>query len=414
MAIFTYSAAERSGAVQKGEKEAENEKALAQALKTEGLFLLEAKELGKQGGFSLLHANIKLGEILSRIRPIGLVDKMFFARNLGVMLGAGLSLTRAIDALVQESSNAKFKKILDEVNSSVVKGNTFADSLRIHEDVFGSLFVNMIEVGETTGKLTMVLNLLANQMKKDHNLRRKVKGAMIYPAIIIMALVGIGSGMLIFVVPTLAATIKELGVELPLTTRIIIALSDILVNYAVWVFIGLLVFVLLFWRALKSARGKSIFDRLVLHFPIFGELVRKFNVARFCRTLAYLITSGVPIVRSLEITASVLGNTLFRNAAREAAVEIQKGKQLHEILQGHVSLFLPIVIQMISVGEETGKISSMMLRLAIFFEEDVTNATKNLSTIIEPLLMLIIGAGVGFFAVSMLQPIYGSLGNIGG
>lgn len=235
---------------------------------------------------------------------------------------------------------------------------------------------------------------------------------MFYPAIIIIALVGIGTLMMLYVVPTLTSTIKELGVELPFTTRIIIFISEVLSAYAIWFFIALLIFIFLFWRALKTAAGKSIFDRTVLKIPIFGSLVKKFNSARFCRTLAYLITSGVPIVKSLEVTSSVLGNMLYRNAIRNAADEIQKGKQLHEILSISPNIFQPIVVQMISVGEETGKVSSMLLRLALFFEEDVTNTTKNLSTIIEPILMIVIGAAVGFFAISMLQPIYSSLGSI--
>lgn len=410
MPLFTYSATDKAGATVKGEREAENEKALIQILKQDGLFLLEAKE--KKTGLAKFNASINVGEILSRIRPVNIVEKMFFARNLSVMIGAGLSLTRGLTALAEESTNPKFKKIILDINGGVVKGKSFAESLRIHEKVFGTLFINMVEVGETTGKLTLVLKLLANQMKKDYSIRKRVKGAMFYPAIIISALIIIGVLMMIYVVPTLSATIKELGVELPLTTKIVIGISDALVSYLIWFLAALSLAIFLFWRALKTARGKAIFDRIILKAPIFGALIKKFNVARFCRTLAYLITSGVPVVKSLEITSSVLGNTLYRAAVREAAVEIQKGKQLNQILGRNREIFQPLVTQMIQVGEETGKISDMLLRLALFFEEDVTSTTKNLSTIIEPILMIFIGAAVGFFAISMLQPIYGSLGSI--
>lgn len=410
MPTFTYSATDKVGATVKGEREAENEKALTQVLKQEGLFLLEAKE--KKTGLARFNASINVGELLSRLRPVNIVEKMFFARNLAVMIGAGLPLTRGLNALAEESTNPKFRKIISDINSGVVKGKSFAESLRTHEKVFGVLFINMVEVGETTGKLTLVLKLLANQMKKDYNLRKRVKGAMFYPAIIISALIIIGVLMMLYVVPTLTATIKELGVELPFTTKIVIAISDALVSYLVWFLVSLLLVAFLFWRALKTVRGKTIFDRLILKAPVFGALIKKFNVARFCRTLAYLITSGVPVVKSLEITSSVLGNTLYSAAIKEAAGEIQKGKQLNQILSAHRVIFQPLVTQMIQVGEETGKISDMLLRLALFFEEDVTATTKNLSTIIEPILMIFIGAAVGFFAISMLQPIYGSLGNI--
>lgn len=412
MAIYSYSAADQRGTVVKGERDAENEKSLAAALKAEGFLLLGAKE--KAGLLASINARMDIGEFVGRFRPVSLVDKMFFSRNLAVMISAGLSLPRAMDALIQESSNPRFKKILQEVNSSVIKGKSFAESLKLYQKVFGDLFINMIEVGETTGKLSTVLKLLARQMKKDYDLKKKVKGAMIYPAIIISVLVVIGGLMMIYVVPTLASTIKELKADLPFSTKIIIKISDLLLNYAFLVLAGIIFLAALFWRALKTKIGKKLFDRTVLKVPVFGALVKKFNTARFCRTLAYLITSGVPIVRSLDITSSVLGNIQYKEAVKAASSEIQKGKQLNQILANYPHIFQPLVVQMIGVGEETGKISDMMLRLAIFFEEDVTNTTKNLSTIIEPLLMVFVGAAVGFFAVSMLQPIYGSLGSIGG
>src|SRR3989338_8794354 len=412
MATFTFSAAKKTGEIMKGDREAENEKILAQTLKTEGLFLLEAK--AKSGG-SLLSLGGdfgNIGDLISKIMPIGIVDKMFFTRNLGVMINAGLSLTKAMDALIEQSTNAKFRKILSEINNSVIKGTSLADSLRPHEQVFGPLFIHMVEAGEASGKLTLILKLLANQMKKDYDIRRRVKGALMYPAIIIIALVGIGILMMVYVVPTLITTIKELNVEIPLSTKIIIFTSDMLLNYSLWVALGAVVAMVAFWRVMKTTTGKEIFDKYVLKFPLFGPLIKKFNSARFTRMLAYLITSGVPIVKSLDICAKVLGNSMYQKAIAEAAVEIQKGKQLNEILKVHKEIFDPVVIQMLKVGEETGKISSLILRIALFFEEDVTETTKNLSTIIEPILMVFIGAIVGFFAVSMLQPIYSSVGNL--
>lgn len=409
MTVFIYSAADQSGKVSKGEREAGDQKALAQALRAEGFLLLEAAE--KKGIGAIFR--IDLGQAIARIRPITLVEKMFFSRNLSVMIAAGLPLTRGLEALAEETTNPKLRKVITDIKDSVVKGKSFADSLRQHEKIFGELVINMVEVGETTGKLTLVLKLLANQMKRDYTLRKRVWGAMAYPAIIVAALLGVGSMMMLYVVPTLAATIKELGVPLPLTTRLIIVLSEALLGY------GLLIAVLLAatavgsWRLYRTAGGKELFDRLSLKIPFFGPLVRKFNTARLCRTLAYLVTSGVPIIRSLEISSGVLSNTVFRRALVEAAVGIQRGKMLNVLLAGYPGVFPPLVTQMIAVGEETGKLSEMLLRLALFFEEEVANTTKNLSTVIEPILMIIVGAAVGFFAVSMLQPIYSSLGSIG-
>lgn len=407
MPMFIYSAADRDGKTVKGEREAASEKELSKLLKGEELLLLQAKE--KKPGFGL---KTDAGDLLSSLKPVGVVDKMFFARNLSVMISAGLSLTRALEALADESSNQRFKKIILDLDNSIVQGKSFAEALRVHEKIFGELFVNMVEVGEASGKLTLVLRLLANQMKKDHDLRKRVRGAMIYPAIIVTALLGVGAFMMIYIVPILVDTIKQLDVELPFTTKVIIAVSEFAASYWFLMLGALLGLVVFFWRILKTKTGKTLFDRVVLKLPLFGELIKKFNVARFCRILAYLVASGVPIVRALEITSSILGNTLFREAIRFSSVEIQKGVQLNTILSNYPELFHRIVIQMISVGEETGKISSMMLRLALFYEEEVTSTTKNLSTVIEPVLMLIVGLAVAFFAISMLQPIYGSLGNI--
>lgn len=407
--MYTYTAADQAGKVTEGEREAENEKQLAVTLKGEHLFLLEAKD--KATALSP-HFNADVGALIAKFKKISIPDRMFFSRNLSIMVSAGLPLTKALEVSADQTGNQKFRRILNEVKSAVLQGKPFAEALRPHQQVFGELYVNMIEVGETTGKLALVLKLLANQMKKDYDLKKRVRGAMIYPIIIVTVLCLIGTLMMLYVVPSLAQTIKELNVELPLSTRAIIFISDFVVNRWMWMAGGVLLVGVLFWRVLKSAAGRQVFDRVVLKLPIFGSLVQKYNIARFCRTLSYLITSGVPIVKSLEITSSVLGNSLFRGAVKKASTEIQEGIELHTILVKYPKLFQPMVIQMISVGEQTGKISDMMLRLALFFEEDVTATTKNLSTIIEPLLMVAIGVVVGFFAIAMLQPIYGSLSNI--
>ena len=409
MPIFTYSISDQSGKVTEGEREADNERSLAGALKGEGFLLLSSKEKGKGKGWNI---DINIGGLFSKLKPISLIEKMMFTRNLAVMIGAGLSLTKALGALAEEASNQKFKNVISDINNSIIKGTSFAESLKIHKKVFGDLFINMIESGETSGKLEKVLKLMARQMKRDHDLRSRVKGAMMYPAIIVTALFGIGALMMIYVVPTLAQTIKELGVPLPITTQIVIFISDSLVNYALWVLLALITLGIIFYRIFKTKTGKKTFDTYILKLPVFGQLIKKLNVARMTRTLSYLISSGVPFVRSLEISGSILGNTLYREALVEASVNIQKGKQLNEILRSYPRIFQPIVIQMIQVGEETGNITTMLLRIALFFEEDVNNTTKNLSTIIEPILMVFIGTIVGFFAVSMMQPIYGSLGNL--
>lgn len=409
MPTYTYSATDNTEKLSQGEREVENEHALAESLKKEGLVLLNAKEKGKPSSGP---GHLNIDRYLTFLSRVTLLDKMFFARNLAVMVSAGLSLTKALGALAEESANPKFKEVVRDIAATVTKGKSFADSLRAHQKIFGDLFINMVEVGETTGKLTLVLKLTASQMKKDHDLKSRVKGAMMYPTIIILALIIIGALMMVYVVPTLTQTIKALGVALPPTTQLIIFISDLLANYAVYVLIGALIFATACWQILKIKKVKEQIHKLVINLPVFGQLIKKLNIARFCRTLAYLIVSGVPITRSLEITSSVLGNSVYRKAVFASSSEVQKGKPLNEIFKNYPKIFQPLVIQMIQVGEETGKLSDLLLRLAMFFEEDVNNTTKNLSTVIEPILMVVIGAAVAFFAISMLQPIYSSLGNI--
>lgn len=409
MTVFTYSATTRAGVVSRGERAAENEKVLAENLKQEGLLLLNAQE--RSAAASVAHIDIKA--TVNKILPIPLSEKMFFARNLSVMIAAGLSLDRALTALADQTTNAKFKAVIADVNGAVRRGTSFADALRPHQDVFGELFVNMAEVGEATGKLALVLKLVANQIKRDGALRARVRGAMMYPAIILVALGGVGALMMIYVIPTLSATIKELGVPLPLSTRIVIGTSDFIMNQGLATLGIVAALAAVAWYVRRLEAVKTFVGRSVLKLPIFGPLVRKFNTARFCRTLAYLGTSGVPIVRSLEITSRVVSNVRFRAVIRETAEEVKKGVQIHTLLARHPDVFQPLVTEMIAVGEETGKISEMLLRLALFFEEEVAQITRNLSTIVEPLLMIVIGIIVGVFAISVLQPIYSSLGSIG-
>ena len=409
MPLYQYVATKKDGTKVEGERDTSDERALAALLKQEELLLLQAHVAGASGGGS---AMARINEFLVRFTPVKLVDKMVFARNLSVMMAAGLPISRSLAALQEQASNPRLKKIIGDIHLSIVKGKSMAEALQQHNAVFGELFISMVSVGETTGKLPFILKLLARQMKKDYDVRRRVKGAMFYPAVVVSALFIIGFLMLIYVVPSLTAVLEDLGAELPLSTRIVIFMGHAAEKYAIFIAAGIVAFVVLFWRALKTEKGKEISSVVMLRLPIFGKLSRKFNVARFCRTMTYLVTAGVPTVRALGISANVLGNTRYRAAVNEAATHIEKGKTIHETLDLYPKLFDPLVRQMISVGEETGNISDMFLRLAAFFEEEISATTKNLSTIIEPLLMLGVGAAVGFFAISMLQPIYGSLGNL--
>ncbi|MEK7464954.1 MAG: type II secretion system F family protein [Patescibacteria group bacterium] len=405
--LYSYRAVDQHGRPATGEREAASERELADILRREGLILLDDESASERRGRRRLAERVGL-----HWNRVSLVERMVFARNLAVMIGAGLPLARALEALAAQAAKAKWGAILLSIRDGILKGQSFAESLKPHENIFGALFINMVESGEISGNLERVLKILAVQMKRDHDLRAKVRGALMYPAVVVGALVVIGVLMMVYVVPVLTQTFQELGVELPVTTRFIISSSAILLAFY-WYFLAAAVIgILALIRVAKLPRVKRAFDILILRTPVFGALILKLNAARFSRTLSSLIASGIPITRALEVTASVVGNSQFTSTLHTAALAIQKGKPLSEILRGRPDIFSPMTVEMIHVGEETGTITKMLLRLALFYEEEVSNTTKNLASIIEPLLMIIVGAVVGFFAISMIQPIYGSLGNL--
>ncbi len=351
----------------------------------------------------IFSAKIGLSKILKRV---SLVDRMLFARYLSVMIKAGLSFSRALKVLSEQTKNQYFAEIIRQINDNVRKGESLADSLAKHPKVFNELSINMVRVGETGGNLEEVLGNLAEQMKKDHEVVSKVRGAMVYPAVIFVAMIIIGILMMIFVIPTLLATFKELKVELPFATRVIIIVSDAFQNYGLFILAGMILSVWGFLAVIKTAEGKRYFDFLMLRLPIFGAIIKKVNLARFSRTLSSLIESGVSINKSLDIISRTLTNTYYRESLESAAKEVQKGIDLSDTIGHHKKLYPVLMISMIKVGEETGTLGDSLKQVAEFYEEEVEQVTENLSSIIEPILMMIIGAAVGFFAISMIQPMY--------
>jgi len=408
--LFYYTAVSQAGQRKSGAQEAKDNSELAKALREEGFILTSAKIAGKSES-----AASRFRKTLEAFRIFGgvpLVEKMLFARHLAVMVKAGFSLNKALQVLILQTKNKRFIKIITEIEQDIRKGTAFGDALAKYPDVFSDLFINMVKVGESSGNLEGNLKLLAIQMKKDHDLRSRVKSAMMYPGVILVAMLGIGTGMMIFVVPKLMSVFEELDVQLPLTTRIVIYISKFL-STQWWLVILVLVFLIIGFRLiLRTKEGVRMFDNIILKMPIFGNISKKINSARMARTLSSLIESGVSIVKALEISAGTLTNSLFSESLILTSKEVQKGQPLSQSLATFPNLFLPIVTQMIQVGEETGTLGEITKRLAEFYEEEVSNVTKGLSTIIEPILMVIIGAAVGIFAVSMIQPMYSMMSAI--
>ncbi len=347
--------------------------------------------------------NIKLPKFLRRV---SLVEKMLFARHLSVMMKAGLSFSRSLKTISQQTKNQYFAEVISQIEKDIKKGKSLADSLEKHPKVFNELFVNMVRVGETGGNLEEILENLAEQMKKDHEIISKVRGAMVYPAVIVLAMIIIGVLMMIFVIPTLLATFQDLEVELPFTTQMIIFISDAFQNHGLVVLGVMIILTWLFMAIHKTAKGKKCFDFSLLHLPIFGTIIKKVNLARFTRTLSSLIESGISINKALNIISRTLGNTYYKESLKEATKDIQKGIDLSKIIKRYENLYPALVVNMIEVGEETGTLEGTLKQIAEFYEEEVDQVTANLSSIIEPILMMVIGAAVGFFAVSMIQPMY--------
>ncbi len=402
MPRYLYIAKSLKGEAKSGFLEAPDEHQLARILRQEGYLLTSVSlEEPEKKRFSF-----------SFSRGVSLTEKMFFTRNLQIMITAGIALPKSLTILSNQVKSKRLKDALLEVEGEVIKGNSFADSLAKHPNIFSKFFTSIIKVGEESGTLEEGLKVLTRQMEREQDLRSKVIGAMVYPAVIVCVMIGVGILMLIMVVPKLAETFKDLNVELPPTTKFIIFLGTFLATKGYIVILLVVGLIFLIRRIAKTKGGKRFLDLITLKFPIISPIIKKTNSAHTVRTLSSLIVSGVPIIEALDIVSSTLGNIYFQNAIIDATEKVKKGSKLSEALKPYEKLYSSLVIQMIQVGEETGETSGILLKLADFFEEEVTNATRNLSSIIEPLLMLLIGGIVGFFAVSMFQPIYSMLGSI--
>ena len=401
-----YTAKSFSGETKGGEMEVKNERDLAASLRADGYILTSFKEIKKEES-----AKIKI-RILDRIRGVSLKEKMMFARNLRVMISSGLTLSRAVHNISVQTKNKRFSEILVQIFADLQAGATFADSLAKYPAIFSDLFINMVRVGEASGNLEEVMGILELQLEKEHELTSKVKGAMTYPAVILVVMVGIGIIMLTYILPKLMGVFKDMDVALPRSTQVIIFISDTLRQYHFLVMGGFIILAVFLKIFLTTKSGKRTVSFLAINIPLINNIVIKVNCARFARVYSSLLKSGVSVVEALRIVSRTLTNHYYKIAFEEGIEQVQKGVNLSKVIEKNSKVFPVLVVQMVEVGEETGKTESILLKLAEFYEEEVNNITKNMSSIIEPVLMVIIGSAVGFFAVSMLQPMYSIMDNI--
>lgn len=400
---FTYKATNHKGEKLNGVVEAETQQLAVKVLREQEMIPISVSADGKKKStkFQFSFGKIKLAE------------KIIFTKNLAGMLEAGLPLARALQVLVKQSKNPMFKKVINELIGEIDKGSTLSSGMERYPKIFSTLFVSMVRAGEESGSMPSSLREVGMNLEKSFELNRKVKGAMMYPSVILGAIVLVGILMMIYVVPTLTKTFKELGVDLPNSTKIIIFISDTLKQYIAYIIIGIgiLTFGLIsiFKRSIKAQHFK---DDTVLMLPVIGTIVKEVNTARTARTMSSLLVAGVSMTKAIEITHEVLQNFRYKNVLTNALTSVEKGIAVSQVFKQETKLYPIMMGEMMEVGEETGKFSSMLLDIAKFYETEVDNKTKNLSTIIEPVLMIFIGGAVGFFAISMLTPMYSLLDTI--
>ena len=333
-------------------------------------------------------------------------DIVVFTRQFSTMIDAGLPLVQGLDILSEQVESKTLAKTLTTVKANVESGSTYADALRKHPRIFTELYVNMVAAGEAGGILDTILNRLAAYIEKAMKLKKKVKGAMIYPAVVTTIAVGVIAVIMIFVIPTFSKMFAQFGGTLPAPTRLVIAMSQFIAGIGGLIVLGAIIAIVVsIIQIRRTEKGKKTIDAILLKLPIFGNILRKVAVAKFTRTLGTLVSSGVPILDGLEITAKTAGNKVIEYSVMEVRRAVAEGKTLEEPLS-KAKVFPPMVTHMIAVGESTGALDAMLSKIADFYDDEVDNAVSNLTAMMEPLLMVFLGTAVGFIVISMYLPIF--------
>ena len=395
MPKFLWEGRTVTGIPQRGEMEGASELAVRTALRGRGIIPTRVVPKGRE-------ITITLPFFKKKVRRR---DVAVFTRQLATMIDAGLPLVQALDILAKQEQNEVFRTVIDKVREDVERGSTFADALRRNPKAFDRLYVNLVVAGEESGNLDVILNRLATHIEKMENLKRKVRSALVYPSLIVTVAILVTIVLLVFVIPVFERLFSGVGMALPLPTQIVINVSKFTKANVPYLLLALIVAAVLLRRYYRTEKGKRQIDAVLLKLPIFGILIRKISIARFARTLATLITSGVPILDALDIVAATTGNKVVEEAIREGRAQIKEGETISQPL-ARSGVFPLMVTQMISVGETTGALDMMLTKVADFYEEEVDVAVANLSSMIEPLLIIFLGVVIGGLVVSMYLPIF--------
>ena len=402
MSTFTYTGEDKNGATVTQTVEAADRFAVYEIARVAGHTVDSISSKGKFSLKGLLNVE-KFEYMISRVKDDELV---MVTRNLGSMIVAGLPLTRALAVIERQSKNPRLKGVIKDVLERINKGEQFYQALARHPKVFNDLYIAMMQAGEESGGMADSLATLSTQMEQSSSLKKRIKGAMMYPSIVIIILVIIGILMMIYVMPSITGTFESLDADLPATTQALITVSNFMNENTIATFALLIAFIGGNIYFFKTAFGKKVASWTIPKLPVIGTMAKEVNAARTARTLSSLLSSGVDVIRSLNITEQVVQNYYYKQIIAEAAVRVEKGTALSEVFIEREDLYPILVGEMILVGEETGGIAKMLQELAIFYENEVQQKTKDLSTIIEPILMVVIGGVVGFFALAIIAPIY--------
>ncbi|MCL6106733.1 MAG: type II secretion system F family protein [Actinobacteria bacterium] len=399
MSTFVYKVRDFRGAPAKGEVEADSRSAAAASLLGQGLTVVELSEKKKSG--------ISLGEAFADLHRLKAKDITVFSRQFATMINSGLPLLRALHILEGQTANKQMKAVVADIRTKVEGGSSLSDAMEKHANIFNRLYISMVRAGEAGGILDQTLLRVSAQLESEDSLKRSIKSAMVYPILIACFAVLIMAGMLIFIIPVFAGMYKQLGGQLPLLTRIMVTISSNLTSvYGVITGAVIIGGIYGLVRYKRSPAGTAVWDRLKLRMPMgIGEIVRKLAMARFSRTLGTLVSSGVPILQAIEITGDTAGNVVVAAAMADVKKEIKEGKPMSDPLS-RSEVFPPMVTQMIAVGEETGAIDTMLGKIADFYEDEVNASIKSLTSILEPIMMMGVGALVGVIVISLYLPIF--------
>lgn len=403
MATFQYKARDKQGRLISAVAEAEDARTLARNLREKGLFIAEIKQPGRG-----LQADLKIPGLDPQ--P-SLKDLAIFSRQLATMLNAGLPIVQALAILEKQTEKKKFQEIIKNVRTDVESGSNFSEALSKHK-LFNRLFINLVRAGETSGTLDAILDRLANFLEKDLELQGKIKSALTYPVIVFVFALGVTWFLLTGIVPQFAQILTSLGSELPLLTRFLISVSNFL-QRGTLIIVALAVAAYFGYRAYyRTEKGKRVIDGFKLRMPVFGNLVKKSSLARFSRTFSLLISSGVNIVESLDITKGTAGNTIIEDILEQTKVAIQSGEPVNTTLLAYPQIFPPMVGSMIAIGEETGALDTMLSKIADFYEREVDEAVSSLTAAIEPLMIIFLGFVVGMIVAGMFLPLFKIIGTL--